>query len=45
MKLTTRKDYFVKLDEILTEQDKKYIVDLDDVDELHFSLGVWIRNN
>lgn len=38
-------DYFIELDELLSEEDKKFIVEDDDaIISLHFSLGQWIRN-
>ena len=40
-----RIDYYMKLDDFLTEQDKKYIVEMVDIDELRFSLGAWITKN
>lgn len=41
-------DCCVQLDKILSEKDKEYIKGLpkkDDTIDLHFSLGMWIRNN
>ncbi len=41
----TRKECFAQLDEMLSEEDKKTIVEAEDTIEFHFSLGLWIRNN
>ena len=41
----TKKECFAQLDEMLSEADKKAIVDADDIFEFHFTLGLWIRNN
>ena len=40
----TKKECFALLDEMLSEEDKQAIVKKD-VFELHFTLGMWIRNN
>ena len=40
----TKKECFALLDEMLREEDKQAIVKKD-VFELHFTLGMWIRNN
>ena len=40
----TKKECFALLDEMLREEDKQAIVKKD-VFELHFTLGLWIRNN
>lgn len=40
----TKKECFALLDEMLSEEDKQAIVKKD-VFELHFTLGLWIRNN
>ena len=46
MKQKRKIDYFLELDELLSEEDKKFIVEDDDATiSLHFSLGQWIRNN
>lgn len=41
----TKKECFAQLDEMLSEEDKQSIIESKDVDEFHFSLGLWIRNN
>ena len=41
----TKKECFAQLDEILSEADKKAIVEAEDIIEFHFTLGLWIRNN
>lgn len=41
----TKKECFAQLDEMLSEEDKQAIVESKVVFELHFSLGLWIRNN
>ena len=41
----TKKECFAQLNEMLSEEDKQAIVESKDVDEFHFSLGLWIRNN
>ena len=41
----TKKECFAQLDEMLSEKDKQAIVESKEVFELHFSLGLWIRNN
>ena len=41
----TRKECFALLDEMLSETDKKAIVEAEDLIEFHFTLGLWIRNN
>ena len=41
----TKEECFAILDEMLSEEDKLSIVELEDTLELHFSLGLWIRNN
>ena len=40
----TKKECFVLLDKMLSEEDKKEMVKGDAID-FHFSLGMWIRNN
>lgn len=40
----TNKECFALLDEMLSEEDKQAIIEKG-VDELHFTLGLWIRNN
>ena len=41
----TKEECFTILDEMLSEEDKHSIVEMEDTVELHFSLGMWIRNN
>ena len=41
----TKEECFTILDEMLSEEDKQSIVEMEDTVELHFSLGMWIRNN
>jgi hypothetical protein len=41
----TKKECFAQLDEMLSEADKKAIVEAEDIIEFHFTLGLWIRNN
>ena len=41
----TRTECFEILDETLSQEDKQAIAQMEDTIELHFSLGMWIRNN
>ena len=41
----TKKECFALLDEMLSEADKKAIVEAEDLFEFDFTLGLWIRNN
>ena len=41
----TKEECFAILDEMLTEEDKQSIVEMEDTIDLHFGLGMWIRNN
>jgi len=41
----TKQEAFAQLDEMLSETDKKAIVEAEDLFEFHFTLGLWIRNN
>ena len=41
----TKKECFAQLDKMLSETDKKAIVEAEDIIEFHFTLGLWIRNN
>ena len=41
----TKKECFAQLDEMLSETDKKAIVEAEDLFEFHLTLGLWIRNN
>ena len=40
----TNRECYALLDEMLSEEDKQAIVKMD-VFELHYTLGLWIRNN
>lgn len=40
----TKNEAFAQLDEMLSEEDKREIMNGDPID-FHFSLGMWIRNN
>ena len=40
----TKKEAFALLDEMLNDEEKQAIVNAESI-ELHFSLGLWIRNN
>lgn len=42
---SNKKECFAQLDEMLSEADKKAIVEAEDLFEFHFTLGLWIRNN
>jgi hypothetical protein len=42
---SNKKECFALLDEMLSEADKKAIVEAEDLIEFHFTLGLWIRNN
>lgn len=42
---SNKKECFAQLDEMLSEADKKAIVEAKDLFEFHFTLGLWIRNN
>lgn len=41
----TKEECFTILDEMLTEEDKQSIVEMEDTIDMHFGLGMWIRNN
>jgi len=41
----TQQECFEQLDKVLSEEEKKIILNTDDLFRLHFSLGMWIRNN
>ena len=41
----TKKECFAQLDKMLSEMDKKSIVEAEDLIQFHFTLGLWIRNN
>ena len=40
----TNKECYALLDEMLSEEEKQAVVEMDEA-ELHFTLGLWIRNN
>ena len=40
----TKKEAFAQLDAMLSEEDKKAIMQAEDAIEFHFSIGLWIRN-
>ena len=41
----TKEECFAILDEMLSAEDKQSIMEMEDTIDLHFSLGMWIRNN
>ena len=41
----TKQECFAMLDEMLSDEEKKSIKEMDDTIVLHFGLGMWIRNN
>ena len=41
----TKEEAFAQLDALLSEKDKKNLVETEDLILYHFSLGAWIRNN
>lgn len=41
----TKEECFAQLDEMLSEEDKKALMENDDLFDYHFTLGLWIRNN
>jgi hypothetical protein len=41
----TKDECFAILDEMLSVEDKQSIVEMEDTIDLHFGLGMWIRNN
>ena len=45
IKPKTKKECFAQLDEMLSEADKKAIVEAEDLFEFHFTLGLWIRHH
>ena len=40
----TKKECFALLDEMLSDEEKRAIVEMEDVFQLHFTLGRWIRH-
>ena len=41
----TREECFAQLDAMLSDEDKKVLMEADDSFDFHFTLGLWIRNN
>lgn len=41
----TKEECFAILDKILSDEDKQSIKEMEDTIDLHFGLGMWIRNN
>jgi hypothetical protein len=41
----TKEECFAQLDEMLSEEDKKDLMENEDLFDYHFTLGLWIRNN
>ena len=41
----TKEECFALLDEMLSKEDKKALMENDDLFDYHFTLGLWIRNN
>lgn len=41
----TKEECFTILDEMLSQEDKDSIAQMEDTIDLHFGLGMWIRNN
>ena len=41
----TKTECFEILDEMLSQEDKDAIAQMEDTIDLHFGLGMWIRNN
>ena len=41
----TKEECFARLDDMLSEVDKKALMEDDDLFDYHFTLGLWIRNN
>lgn len=41
----TKTECFEILDELLSQEDKDAIAQMEDTIDLHFGLGMWIRNN
>lgn len=41
----TKEGCFAMLDEMLRDEDKQSIKEMEDTIDLHFTLGMWIRNN
>ena len=41
----SKEECFAILDEMLSQEDKDSIAQMEDTIDLHFGLGMWIRNN
>lgn len=41
----TKEECFAQLDAMLSEEDKKALMEDDDLFDYHLTLGLWIRNN
>ena len=41
----TKEECFAMLDEMLSAEEKAQIAEMEDTIDLHFGLGMWIRNN
>ena len=41
----TKEECFAILDEMLSAEEKAQIAEMEDTIDLHFGLGMWIRNN
>jgi len=41
----TKEECFAILDEMLSAEEKAQIAEMEDTIDLHFTLGMWIRNN
>ena len=41
----TKEECFTILDEMLSAEEKAHIAEIEDTIDLHFGLGMWIRNN
>lgn len=41
----TKQECFKMLDDMLSQEDKDAIAQMEDTVDLHFGLGMWIRNN
>ena len=41
----TKEECFAILDEMLSQEEKDEIAEMEDTIELHFGLGMWIRNS
>lgn len=41
----TKEECFAQLDDMLSEEDKKALMENEDLFDYYFTLGLWIRNN